>query len=212
MPAPRRAMRKILEVLRLKFEARLSHESIAAATRLSKGAVNNYLRRAQAAGIAWPLPVQMDEAQLEALLFPHAAPLVERHAAPDFAHLHQELKRKGVTLMLLWEEYAAAHAGQAYRYSQFCLLYHRFAAGLTVSARCARCTVRATSCSSTTRGTRYRLSTLSRARCVPPRSSWRCWAPPPIPTPKPLPASSCPTGSHRTCAASSSWGAWQPSW
>lgn len=135
MPAPRRAMRKIIEVLRLKFEARLSHESIAAATRLSKGAVAKYLRRAQAAGIAWPLPAHMDESQLEALLFPHAAPLVERHAAPDFAHLHQELKRKGVTLMLLWEEYAAAHAGQAYRYSQFCLLYHRFAASLKRSMR-----------------------------------------------------------------------------
>lgn len=128
-------MRKIIEVLRLKFEARLSHESIAAATRLSKGAVNKYLRRAQAAAIAWPLPAQMDEAQLEALLFPHAAPLAERHAAPDFAHLHQELKRKGVTLTLLWEEYAAAHAGQAYRYSQFCLLYHRFAASLKRSMR-----------------------------------------------------------------------------
>lgn len=128
-------MRKIIEVLRLKFEARLSHDSIAAAARLSKGAVNKYLRRAQAAGLTWPLPAQMDEAQLEALLFPHAAPLVERHATPDFAHLHQELKRKGVTLMLLWEEYATAHAGQAYRYSQFCLLYHRFAAGLKRSMR-----------------------------------------------------------------------------
>jgi transposase len=128
-------MRKIIEVLRLKLEARLSHERIAAATRLSKGAVTKYLRRAQAAGIGWPLPAQMDEAQLEALLFPHAAPLLERHAAPDFAPLHQELKRKGVTLMLLWEEYAAAHAGQAYRYSQFCLLYHRFAASLKRSMR-----------------------------------------------------------------------------
>jgi transposase len=128
-------MRKIIEVLRLKLEARLSHERIAAATRLSKGAVTKYLRRAQAAGIGWPLPAQMDEGQLEALLFPHAAPLLERHAAPDFAHLHQELKRKGVTLMLLWEEYAAAHAGQAYRYSQFCLLYHRFAASLKRSMR-----------------------------------------------------------------------------
>jgi len=135
MPAPRRAMRKIIEVLRLKFEARLSHERIAAATGISKGAVTKYLRRAQAAGIAWPLPAQTDEAQLEALLFPRAAPLVERHAMPDLAHLHQELKRKGVTLMLLWEEYAAAHAGQAYRYSQFCLLYHRFAASLKRSMR-----------------------------------------------------------------------------
>ena len=128
-------MRKIIEVLRLKFEARLSHESIAAATRISKGAVTKYLQRAHEAGIVWPLPGQMDEAQLEALLFPRAAPLIERHAAPDFAHLHQELKRKGVTLMLLWEEYATAHVGQAYRYSQFCLLYHRFAASLKRSMR-----------------------------------------------------------------------------
>jgi transposase len=128
-------MRKIIEVLRLKFEARLSHERIAAATRISKGAVTKYLCRAHEAGLAWPLPAEMHEAQLEALLFPHAAPFVERHAAPDFAHLHQELKRKGVTLMLLWEEYAAAHAGQAYRYSQFCLLYHRFAASLKRSMR-----------------------------------------------------------------------------
>ncbi len=135
MPAVRRAMRKIIEVLRLKFEARLSHERIAAATGVYKGAVTKYLHRAQAAGLAWPLPAQTDEAQLEALLFPRAAPLVERHALPDLAHLHQELKRKGVTLMLLWEEYAAAHAGQAYRYSQFCLLYHRFAATLKRSMR-----------------------------------------------------------------------------
>jgi transposase len=60
---------------------------------------------------------------------------VERHAAPDFALIHPELKRKGVTLTLLWEEYAAAHPGQAYRYSQFCLLYHRFAASLKRSMR-----------------------------------------------------------------------------
>jgi transposase len=128
-------MRKIIEVLRLRFEAGFSHERIAAATRISKGAVTEYLRRARESGISWPPPAQLDNAQLEALLFPRAAPHVERHAMPDFAHLHQELKRKGVTLMLLWEEYAAAHVGQAYRYSQFCLLYHRFAASLKRSMR-----------------------------------------------------------------------------
>jgi len=128
-------MRKIIEVLRLKFEARLSNERIAAATRMSKGAVTKYLWRAREAGIGWPLPHEMDEAQLEALLFPNAPPALECRALPDFAHLHQEMKRKGVTLTLLWEEYAAAHAGQAYRYSQFCLLYHRFAASLKRSMR-----------------------------------------------------------------------------
>lgn len=135
MPASRRAMRKIIDVLRLKFEAGLSHERIAAATKMSKGAVTKYVQRARDAGLVWPLPAEVDEARLEALLFPHAAPAVERHAAPDFARLHQELKRKGVTLQLLWEEYSSAHAGQAYRYSQFCWLYHRFAQSLKRSMR-----------------------------------------------------------------------------
>ena len=130
MPANRRAMRKIIEVLRLKFEAHLSHERIAAATGVSKGAVTKYLQRARAAGRGWPLPPDLGEEQLEALLFPSAAALVERYSTPDFATIHQELKRKGVTLQLLWEEYATAHPEQAYRYSQFCLLYHRFAATL----------------------------------------------------------------------------------
>jgi transposase len=128
-------MRKIIEVLRLKFEAGSSHERIVAATRVSKGAVSEYLRRAREAGITWPLPPHLDEAQLEALLYPAAAAHAERYAAPDFARVHQELKRRGVTLTLLWEEYAGAHASHAYRHSQFCWLYHRFAASLKRSMR-----------------------------------------------------------------------------
>ena len=122
-------------MLRLRFEAGFTHERIAAATRISKGTVTEYLHRARDSGIGWPPPEDLDDAQLEVLLFPRAAPHVERHAAPDFAHIHLGLKRKGVTLTLLWEEYAAAHAGQAYRYSQFCLLYHRFAASLKRAMR-----------------------------------------------------------------------------
>ena len=129
-------MRKIKEVIRLKFEVDLSHERIAAATGLSKGAVTKYLQRAREAELSWPLPEALDDAKLEALLFPRGPPLVTRRAEPDFAHLHQELKRKGVTLQLLWEEYAAAaHPGQAYRYSQFCLLFKRFQGSLQRSMR-----------------------------------------------------------------------------
>jgi transposase len=135
MPANRKTMRKIKEVLRLKFEADLSHERIAAATGVSKGAVSKYVQRAREVELGWPLPVAMDDAKLEALLFPRAAPLMTRHAEPDFAHLHQELKRKGVTLQLLWEEYAVAHPGHAYRYSQFCLLFKRFQGSLKRSMR-----------------------------------------------------------------------------
>ena len=70
MPAKRSAMRKITEVLRLKFEARLSHERIAAATGVSKGAVSNYVQRAIQKGLGWPLPQELDEAALERLLYP----------------------------------------------------------------------------------------------------------------------------------------------
>ena len=65
MPAKRSAMRKIKEILRLKFEAKFSHERIAAATGASKGAVSNYVQRAVQKGLSWPLPADLDEAALE---------------------------------------------------------------------------------------------------------------------------------------------------
>ena len=77
----------------------------------------------------------MDDAALEAQLFRSAGAPAAGHAAPDFAHIHQELKRKGVTLTLLWEEYHAAHTGCAYRYSQFCFHYGQFRESLKRSMR-----------------------------------------------------------------------------
>ena len=127
-------MRKITEVLRLKFEARLSHEKIAAATGMSKGAVTNYVRRAVQKGLGWPLAPELDESDLEALLFRQAAPRAH-YAQPDYALIHQELKRKGVTLQLLWEEYQLANAEHAYRYSQFCVHYHEYRGTLARSMR-----------------------------------------------------------------------------
>jgi len=127
-------MRKIKEVLRLKFEAKLSHERIAAATGVSKGAVSNYVQRAIQKSLSWPLPDDLDESALEALLFRQAAPR-EQYTQPDFAYLHQELKRKSVTLQLLWEEYHATYGERAYRYSQFCVHYQRFRNSLARSMR-----------------------------------------------------------------------------
>ena len=127
-------MRKITEVLRLKFEAKFSHERIAGVTGVSKGAVTKYVRRALQKGVGWPLAADVDESRLEALLFGKVASS-ERYARPDFAYLHQELKRKGVTLQLLWEDYAAAHGENAYRYSQFCLRYRRYRESLARSMR-----------------------------------------------------------------------------
>ena len=128
-------MRKIKEILRLKFEADLSHERIAAATGVSKGAVTKYVQRAGALGLSWPLPAEMDDTNLEALLFPRGPPQATKRVEPDFAHLHQDLKRKGVTLQLLWEEYSDNHPGRSYRYSQFCELFKRFQGGLKRSMR-----------------------------------------------------------------------------
>ena len=135
MPAPRKAMRKIKDVLRLKYEAGLTHDRIARACGVAKGTVAKYVERAQAAGLSWPLPADLDDAALEARLFPRAPGLVAAHAPPDCGYLHQEMKRPGVTLMLLWEEYAHAHPGQAYGYSQFCLLYKTFRQSLQRSMR-----------------------------------------------------------------------------
>lgn len=118
-------MKKIIEVLRLKYAARLSHEKIARACGLSKGTVNNYVSATHAQGITWPLPDGIDEARLEALLFPTRQPS-SHLAEPDYFQMHQALKRKGVTLQLLWAEYVAGHGERGYRYSQYCNRYRQW--------------------------------------------------------------------------------------
>ncbi len=120
-------MKKINDVLRLHYEANLSHRKIARACGISKGIVSKYLALAKARGIPWPLPEGWDESELEARLHP-SIEKPARFVEPDFPTMHQELKRKGVTLQLLWSEYATAHETQAYRYSQFCHQYRRWRA------------------------------------------------------------------------------------
>lgn len=135
MPKPRMALRMIKDVLRSKWEAGLSHAQTAAALRISKGAVAKYLGLAEAAGLTWEAVSAMEEAQIEAALLPKAA-AAGRFAEPDWGRVHAELSRKGVTLMLLWEEYAAAHPGRrTWRYTQFCAHYKAFAASLKRSMR-----------------------------------------------------------------------------
>ena len=122
-------MRKIKDVLRLKYEARLSGRQIAASLKLSVGVISKYIKAAEAAGLSWPLPDGMDDTLLETRLFPTAASASE-FVMPDCAHLRQELKRKGVTLLLLWEEYLASCVGQAYKYAQFCVHYRQYSSRL----------------------------------------------------------------------------------
>jgi transposase len=129
-------MRKIKEILRLKFELKLSNRQIAKSCHLSRATVADYTARVQAAGLNWPLPPEMDETALENLLFPSANPLAlkEPKFLPDWALVHQELKRKGVTLLLLWTDYKE-QSPDGYQYSWFCQLYQAWAKKLDLSMR-----------------------------------------------------------------------------
>lgn len=127
MAQPRLSMRKIEEILRLKYEAGLTHRKIAAACGISAGSVSEYVARAKAARVSWPLPEGLTDEQLEALLFPKQEPASTRRIPqPEWARVHRELRRKGVTLSLLWVEYRQAHP-DGYGYSQFCHLYGQWA-------------------------------------------------------------------------------------
>jgi transposase len=130
-------MRKTQEVLRLRFELGLSQDQIARSCSIAQGTVSNYLSRARAAGVTWPLPQGWDQTRLEEALFgtpPHRS--YETHRpTPDFAHLHQELQsHRHLTLQLLWEEYRQNHP-DGLGYSRFCELYHRWRRHLDVVLR-----------------------------------------------------------------------------
>lgn len=134
MPRPRAAMRKIREVLRLTFGEQLSRRQVSAATGVAVTTVSDYVGRARAAGVSWPLPAGLDDEGLERLLYPPTAPSQAARPAPEWGYVHRELRRKGVTLQLLWLEYRQAHP-DGYGYSQFCNLYRAWARRVDVVMR-----------------------------------------------------------------------------
>ncbi|MDD5059494.1 MAG: IS21 family transposase [Sideroxydans sp.] len=136
MPDTRRiTMRFIKDILRLKLEQRHSHQHIASALGISKGVVTKYVKLADKAGLQWPQIQPLDETALHTRLI-GAPQRASSFVAPDYGHLHQELRRKGMTLMLLWQEHTEGHPGQAvHSYSQFCENYRRFAKTLKRSMR-----------------------------------------------------------------------------
>jgi transposase len=115
-------MLKITELLRLKYELKLPHRAIAASLAISPSTVSEYIKRVESSQLTWPLPEGMTQEQLHALLFNEDEKEVQ--AQPDWTQIHQELRRKGVTLHLLWQEYQASHS-IGFSYSQFCRLYHQ---------------------------------------------------------------------------------------
>ena len=134
--ARRLSMRKIKEILRLKFDCDLSNRGIARSCSISHSTVGDYISRFEESGLSWPLPAGMDELSLEWRLFP-LDPMVKENVSarePDWKLVHEELRKKGVTLLLLWREYLSENP-KGYKYSRFCDLYKQWKKKLQVSMR-----------------------------------------------------------------------------
>lgn len=121
------SMRKLREVLRMRFDHQLSFRQISRSVRVSVGTVANYAQAFEASKLNWPLPEDCTESTLIQALFPDT-PLPSRKGLvdPDWGEVHQALKRKGVTKLLLWEEYCQVYTLNAYSYAQFCHRYNQW--------------------------------------------------------------------------------------
>ena len=127
-------MRQLRQTLRLHLEAGLSLRECARMLDIGKSTIGDIVRNARAAGVDWALAQTLSDEELEARLYRPAVPRAARHLEPDYALIHQELKRPGVTLQLLWEEYTRANV-LAYKYTSFCIKYRQWADGLKRSMR-----------------------------------------------------------------------------
>ncbi len=128
MPRDRISMRTIREVLRLRLEAGLSERQAARSAGVPRSTVQDYVARFRTSGLSWPLPATVDDVALEQVLFAgERAPVATQRPLPDWAQIAQEKKRKGVTLMLLWQEYRVTEP-TGYSYSQFAEHYRRWRA------------------------------------------------------------------------------------
>lgn len=135
MPTPRVTMSKIRHTLQLLHSGQLSQRQIGVALGISKSTVSEIASYTRAAGLDWAQAQQLSDQELQARLYRPAVARQSRHLEPDYAHLHSELKRAGVTLQLLWEEYQKQHQGAAYKYSAFCEKYQQWAKRLKRSMR-----------------------------------------------------------------------------
>jgi len=128
-------MRKFKEVLRLKYGHHLTNRKIAKSCAMSHVTVGKYLDLAEQAGIIWPLSNDIDDSQLEQRLYAKAPrSLSDKPIMPPMQYLFGEMKKKHVTLQLLWYEYRQGNP-DGYQYSYFCELYNRWRKGLEISLR-----------------------------------------------------------------------------
>ena len=134
MAGKRLSMRKIKEILRLRWGEGLSLRKVADSIGGSPSTVFDFECRAKAAVLTWPLAGGLDDDRLEKMLFATESPSSTK-SEPNFEEIHREMKRKGVTLSLLWHEYKLAHPDDGYQYSRFCELYRRWQGKLDVVMR-----------------------------------------------------------------------------
>ncbi|MEM6944427.1 MAG: IS21 family transposase [Pseudomonadota bacterium] len=128
-------MRKIGDALRLRAGG-LTLREIAASLGVGRSTVGEYLKRCDLAGLSWPLPEGVSEADLEQRVFEPVGGETRRGLSqPDWPAVHRALKRKGVTLALVWEDYRASHPEDGYGYSRFCELYRRWEGRLSPTMR-----------------------------------------------------------------------------
>jgi len=136
MPAERVTMRHAREIIRLKFSACVPTREIARRLGLAASTVRETLKRFESAGLSWPLPADMTDGGLEGALYANRRSKRGHrlHCEPDWPAIHRELKRKHVTLLIVWDEYIAGNPG-GYSYSRFCELYRAFESKLSPTMR-----------------------------------------------------------------------------
>lgn len=135
MPTIPISMRKLKEILRLKYGSGLSHRQIGRSLVISPSVVSRYANRAAQLGIKqWPLPPEWDDAALHRA-FLQTQVKMKKHTLPDWPQVHKELRNKIVTLQLLWDEYGERNPGGFYSYNHYCRLYREWSKTATPSMR-----------------------------------------------------------------------------
>jgi transposase len=134
MANTRLSMRRIKEVLRLYFEQGRAKRQIAQSIGVSPTTVGDYIQRAQVAGIGYPLPEGMDDEALNRCLFPPPPAVTLRRPEPDWPAVYAAMSKKGMTLILAWQEYKSLHP-EGYQLSWFCEAYRRYVGRLGISLR-----------------------------------------------------------------------------
>ena len=134
MPRIRLSMRKIREILRLKYEMELSNRQIGIAVNTSATSIGRVLKRAKIAGLTWPVDSSLDDYFLDQVLFGNDRTRRPKEMEPDYSYMNKELKKKHVTLQLLWDEYRESHPN-GYGYSSFCNKYRKWLGNIDLVMR-----------------------------------------------------------------------------